>query len=84
MYGEQKNSIKLGVMLSIVCISITGCKAYDRSQTSQDSRKIETESNKTEQQRKEVQESDGGNDMIIPILDCCLIKQPMWRRLYLC
>lgn len=62
MESKQVNlqkSIKLGAMLSIVCISITGCKVYEQSQTSQDSRKAEAESNKTEQQRKEVQESEG-------------------------
>ncbi len=65
-------------MLSIVCISITGYKAYDQSQTSQDSRKIETESNKTEQQRKEVQESDGGNDMIIPTDEVRDLESGLW------
>ncbi len=71
-----KKSIKLGVIL--VCISITGCKAYEQSQTSQDSRKVETESNKTEQQRKEVQESDGGNDMIIPTDEVRELESGLW------
>ncbi|MCI8536385.1 MAG: hypothetical protein HFG68_12660 [Hungatella sp.] len=54
-----QKSIKLGIILSIVCISITGCKAYERSQTSQDSRKVETESDKTDSREKKYRNQMG-------------------------